>query len=276
MLLRRKDKEALAQLEPVVVMGRGHSGTRVLTWIIHHLGVTMGVAHTRETADVDDLVFSRKIKKIAIRNLGMTTDAEVSGYALYRFRRAARAYYQRLGRPASWGWKFPETYLVAPIVHRAFPRARYIHLVRDGRDVAFKNHLTDDPTRKLGRVLLRKIGAWGKPHHVQAAASWAAQIDWFDAYKGTLPRDRLLEMTFEALCRDPQRETRRVCDFLGLPLTDAAQDFIDRQINIAKLSQHREFDPAKVEEVTAEVRPVLERYGYVGGGRGPSPGGGDP
>jgi hypothetical protein len=67
----------LKNLEPVVIMGRGHSGTRILAWICHDLGLRMGVDASRETGDADDLVFTRKIKKIAQRNLGMTSMSDI-------------------------------------------------------------------------------------------------------------------------------------------------------------------------------------------------------
>ena len=35
-----------------------------------------------------------------------------------------------------WGWKLPETGYMLPIIDQLFPTARYIHLIRDGRDVA--------------------------------------------------------------------------------------------------------------------------------------------
>jgi hypothetical protein len=36
----------------------------------------------------------------------------------------------------AWGWKLCETTLILPLLAALFPTGRYIHLVRDGRDVA--------------------------------------------------------------------------------------------------------------------------------------------
>jgi hypothetical protein len=38
----RRDLGALRRLTPCVVMGRGHSGTRVVAWMCDHLGLNMG------------------------------------------------------------------------------------------------------------------------------------------------------------------------------------------------------------------------------------------
>ena len=253
----------LKNLEPVVIMGRGHSGTRILAWICHDLGLRMGVDASRETGDADDLVFTRKIKKIAQRNLGMTSMSDIKASSLRRFHRAITAYYKRMGQPEGlWGWKFPETYLIAPYVLKTFPNIRIIHLVRDGRDLAFKNHLTDDPNRRLGKLLLTKIGALHEPHAVQAGMSWAAQVDWFDQFKSEIPKTQYLEMTFEQLCSNPMTEAQRLCHFLQVPMTEAATHFCQNRINTSKLAQHRENDPNDVAAVTKRILPTLKRYGY--------------
>lgn len=34
-----------------------------------------------------------------------------------------------------WGWKYPETLFVMPVVKQLFPKTKFIHVIRDGRDV---------------------------------------------------------------------------------------------------------------------------------------------
>src|SRR5205823_1132143 len=41
---------------------------------------------------------------------------------------------------AGWGWKVPRTILMLPFVHEIFPGMRAIHLVRDGRDMAYSRN----------------------------------------------------------------------------------------------------------------------------------------
>ena len=160
---RRKIKEQadfLSALQPVLLMGRGHSGTRVLSFACMHLGIQLGTSAA--TGDADDRTFTRTIKKIATRNLPPCTPDTVLEKDLIRFQNAVFRYYTTIGSPQTpWGWKFPETYLISAYVARTFPQARYIHMVRDGRDLAFKKHLTDDPKRKLGKKLLAYLDAMG-------------------------------------------------------------------------------------------------------------------
>ena len=41
------------------------------------------------------------------------------------------------GRPRPWGWKHPHSLLLLPLLVDAWPRLRFVHVVRDGRDMAF-------------------------------------------------------------------------------------------------------------------------------------------
>lgn len=260
----RERRENLATLSPVVVMGRGHSGTRVLTWVCEFLGLRLGTDPDRVTGDAEDLTFTRQIKKIAMRSLGVTRVEQVGERERVQFERAVHAHVLGRGQPRGlWGWKFPETYLIAPCVHLTFPHARYLHLVRDGRDLAFKNHLTDDPHRRLGRRLLAHVDALDQPHHVQAARSWAYQVHHYAAFRGTVPDLPVLDLTFEDLIQDPEAVTGRVCAFLGIPFTEDARGWIRDHINRGKIAQHRDQDPAEIADVEAAIGDTLRAFGYV-------------
>jgi Sulfotransferase family len=80
-----------------------------------------------------------------------------------------------------------------------WPDARFIYLLRDGRDVA------------------RSHAETGWAGNVWAAASvWReAESDWRQLC-AKLPAERRLELRYEALVRDPQRELTRICDFLDV------------------------------------------------------------
>ncbi len=262
---RREIKEQadfLSALQPALLMGRGHSGTRVLSFACMHLNIQLGTSAA--TGDADDRTFTRTIKKIATRNLPPCPPDTVLEKDLIRFQNAVFRYYTTIGSPQTpWGWKFPETYLIGAYVARTFPQARYIHMVRDGRDLAFKKHLTDDPKRKLGKKLLSHIGAMGLPHHLQAGLSWAFQVDQFDEFRKTLHADQVFDVRFEDMCRQPMASMQGLCDFLKIPMTDRCERYITRQLDIGKIGQYKSEDPAKIMEIENAVSSTLKRYGYL-------------
>jgi hypothetical protein len=63
------------------------------------------------------------------------------------------------------GLEIPGNLPDSPYITKTFPHARYMHMVHDGRDIAFKYHLTDDPKRKLGNRILTLQNALTLPYH---------------------------------------------------------------------------------------------------------------
>src|SRR5208283_20851 len=148
---------------------------------------------------------------------------------------AVAAYFRRLSpQNGCWGWKFPETYLIAPYVVKTFPKAKLLHLVRDGRDLAFKLHLPDNPRKKLGRSLLAACRATKCRHHLQAASSWAYQVDRFDAFRRELPASQVFDVRFEDLCAAPLEWAEKLCGFLGVPMTEQCRHYLVRDIQTGK------------------------------------------
>lgn len=252
---------ALAQMTPVILMGRGHSGTRVLAWACAHLGVQLGTSGDLATGDADDHTFTEVIKQIALGTVGL---AGVQPSALRQFQEAVFHYYLRLGSPTQrWGWKFPETYLIASYIATTFPQALYLHLVRDGRDIAFKEHLTDDPTRPLGKKILSLEKSLRLPHHLQSAQSWAFQVNQFDRFRQQLPPNRVMDVRFEDLCQDPHKTMNQVCQFLNISMTPQCEHYLQTHIQTDKVGQYRENDPQQVKEVEQLLGAVLKRYRYL-------------
>jgi hypothetical protein len=255
-------RNELKEMQPIVVMARGHSGTRVLAQVLNLLNIQMWSDQQRQSGDTNRKL-SRTIKQIVKKDTFITAGEQYHSSSRIMFEKAVYNYYRQLGRPGSnWGWKFPETYLIAPIVFETFPKARFIHFIRDGRDIAFKNHLTDDPTRKIGRKILKRLSALNKPDHIRTALSWQFQVESFDQFKQKLSNERLLELTFENLCIKPQASVNDLCDFLNTSITRQCAAYINREINPAKVKQYQENDPDQILEVEHIIRDTLLRYDY--------------
>jgi hypothetical protein len=260
--LEKKLTVRLRREQPVVVMGRGHSGTRIVAWALVELGIRMGTIKAKATGDCQDRRFTGTIKKLARRTLHLAATATPNQRDLHTFQKAVHKYLDWMGdiSPA-WGWKFPETYLIGNIVEATFPDARYIHMIRDGRDLAFKMHLTDDPNRGLGRALLKHLNAVDKPDYFQAALSWDFQVRRFSTLAAELG-DRLHTLTFEALCRNPIGEMEKIASFLDVPMTNDCRNYLKDEVNPTKVAQFRKENAAKVAEVENLLSETLTRYGY--------------
>lgn len=151
--------------------------------------------------------------------------------------------------------------LVGATVHAHFhrllfvwPEARFIHLVRDGRDVS--------------RSIVEQ--GWAGNAY-EAAQMWIdAELSWADLSR-MLPADRWVDVKYEGLIRQPEATLARLCAFLGVPYDPAMLDY-PRDTTYGPPSPHlidqwRRMPPAEVSLVESRVAAMLIRRGYALSGR---------
>jgi hypothetical protein len=105
-----------------------------------------------------------------------------------------------------WGDKTPQHALYLREVLALFPEARIVHLVRDGRDVC----------ESLKRVF---IGPKSTP---AIARTWRRYVRTVEqARRDFIAPERFLQVRYEDVVLQRERELRRLMEFLGEPYTDA-------------------------------------------------------
>lgn len=83
---------------------------------------------------------------------------------------------------------------------RLFPEARFVHLIRDGRDVALSYHSV----------------AWGPATVEDAAIEWRRRVGCGRRDGSRLGPDRYREVRYEDLVAEPERVVRELCRFFDL------------------------------------------------------------
>lgn len=114
---------------------------------------------------------------------------------------------------ARWGDKTPAYLTNIAEIHGALPEARFIHLIRDGRDVALSILRMPEVDRPM-----RQPDSAGV-----IATRWTRRIERARAQAERLPH--YLEVRYEDLVTKPEATLRGVCDLIELPFTDAMLDF---------------------------------------------------
>ncbi len=112
------------------------------------------------------------------------------------YRHHLKQYKPEAGR---WGDKTPMYILRLKWIHRLFPEAQYINLIRDGRDVV---------ASYLRAGLFPDVG--------QAARRWVWAVRQATRYARKWPSDKFLSLRYEALVNHPESEIQKVCRFLRL------------------------------------------------------------
>ena len=195
-----------------------------------------GAAEFADPANVarfaDEVGRSRKFETWGITRAQV--ESTLTGHAPQGFGDACdaiyRLYCRHSGKPtATWGDK--NNYYLSHVttLKAIFPQARFIHIVRDGRDVAcsYREVMrlgSDSPYRPALPVAIGEI-----------AAQWAQDIHTIRAQFATMDPDATIELRYEDLTADPRRELARLCDWLGEAYSPAMLDFHD-----ANRAQHLE------------------------------------
>jgi hypothetical protein len=271
---------------PFFLVGNDRSGTTMLRLILDRGAVAIppesmflvDFAGVRRSSGLDDpgaaRDFLRRVwdhPRVRLWNLPAEPPelpAGLSNEEAYRFAVEApfRAYARANGKER-WADKTPLYLAHLDELDAVWPEARFVVLVRDGRDVA-----------------LSLMGVPFGPNNVWAAARfWADGVRRGEKAARRWP-ERVLTLRYEDVVADPDTQVRKLCEFVGLPFaedmlaierTDASKVLKDQAgwftnvwagINPSAVGKWRTAMSPRQQRVFASIAgPELERMGYEGG-----------
>ena len=145
-------------------------------------------------------------------------------------------YAESQGKPR-WGDKTPAYVKRMPMIDRALPEARFIHVIRDGRDVALSR----------AKRTMRKAAT---PE--RAAQTWRKRILKAREQAGRL--EGYLEVRYEDLVTDTEATLRRVTDLIELEWDDS-------------MLRYHERAPERLEEISRDLPAKGTKAGRPGAER---------
>jgi hypothetical protein len=135
--------------------------------------------------------------------------------------------------------------MVVEDIHRIVPDARFIHVIRDGRDVA------------VSMVAARKRSGFGAGTIQDAALAWKKHV--LAARNASQYQGRYMEIRYEDLLADGVGTLRSVFDFCDLP-ADAD--------DVAAIVDEHQFERMKARRQVADKRAQASVGHYRKGGAG--------
>jgi hypothetical protein len=209
---------ASASRRPFFILGSGRSGTSLLSRMLHtHPNIAVPFEshlynrfYTRIPSSAD-LANPRTRERIVVEILrteylrqwtpppsaGETLSA-VSRHDFHGIVEALLGTWTVRQGKSRWGEKTPHHTLHWRTVLQGFPGLQAIHLVRDGRDVA----------------LSFRAAPFGPKHVYQIAHHWVRYLAAAEEARKVLGESAFLQVRYEDLLAEPERELRRVCAFL--------------------------------------------------------------
>jgi hypothetical protein len=152
--------------------------------------------------------------------------------------------------------KMPANFMYAGLIRLMLPGARIIHSRRNPVDTCLSCYSKLFTREQIFSYDLAELGQFHLGYQA-LMAHWRA----------VLPASHFLEVDYEALVADPEAETRRLLDFLGLAWNPAVLQFhtTDRVIRTASVNQVRQpmyqSSAGRWRQHVAQLGPLLEALG---------------
>lgn len=239
---------------PNVIGATGGSGTRVFARICRQSGMFIGENLNRSEDALDFAAFyDRWINAYLANDLDENVRA-VMAAELHGLIAAHAAQRQRDGQV--WGWKEPRSIYLLPLLHKELPSMRLLHVVRDGRDMAYSSNRMQ--LRKHGDVVL---GETNGSDELRAIALWNDVNLRTAEYGERNLGDRYLRIRFEDLCAEPAAIVQRVLGFFGLE--GDAERIVAAEVEAPEtVGRWRTADRGAVAVLEERARPALTHFGY--------------
>jgi hypothetical protein len=158
-------------------------------------------------------------------------------------------------------------------LHKVFPEAKFLHVVRDGRSVA--NSLIQMPwwfgylgtsNWKFGELPDKYQQEWdasGNSFPVLAGIEWKMMMDAFDGTKHIVPRANCMELRYEDMVEQPRESTKRLLDFVGLEWTRGFEsNFSRHSFGANKAGYLKDLSAKDVAQLEESLAGHLRQRGY--------------
>lgn len=220
-------------ISPIFVVGCGRSGTTLLRVMLHrhsqlyiakesyfipemyprwHVGMNneeidafvdkiMKYPRPPEQAAIDFLGWEKESLREYFRRMSDRQYSDVvAGLYTHGMVNSSKKY---------WGDKTPRYIINLSLLYKLFPNAKFVHLIRDGRDVTMSYF---------------KCG-WGPKNILEGARFWSKRVNAGRAFHATNPDANYYEVRFEDLLESPEDTLKNLCQFIGIKYENNMLDY---------------------------------------------------
>jgi hypothetical protein len=252
------ERDRLSELSPCVIGATGGSGTRVVARIVRAAGMYIGNDLNRYEDALPFAAFSDRWINAYIAS-GSDPDAETRRTMTDELAALVDEHLSHRPEDAvGWGWKEPRSIYWLPFLNETMPTLRFLHFVRDGRDMAFSEN--QQQLKKHGDAALDRRLRWQR-RPFRSVALWSYVNGGAADYGERELGERYLRIRFEDLCTKPGETARRILDFFGLE-GDAEAIAAAEVRPPSTLARWKSKGSRTVRKLEELGEPSLSRFGY--------------
>lgn len=182
--------------------------------------------------------------------------------------------------------KTPQISFIVPFLAKAFPEAKFVHIIRDGRDVAAS--LAEKPWHRLDKKnsTIRDpdgymCGPWARfwvePDRIEEFETtddlhrcgwiWRRHVEEVLQAAVDLPNGTYHELRYEDLVENPRQEAQKILEFLGISDQQSHQLFqeaVAKDVRASSVGRWRATVPeSALVQLEAEISPLMQKLDYL-------------
>jgi len=125
------------------------------------------------------------------------------------------------------GNKTPEHVFSLRTLHKLWPSAKFVHIIRDGRDVC----LSLINWKRKAEKFSQRLPTWSVDAVTTAALYWEEFVTAGREGGRSLPASIYHEVRYESLVTNPAEQCKSLCEFLGVKYDEAMPRFNEGRMN---------------------------------------------
>lgn len=264
---------------PIVVLGRGQSGTRFLAEALQRQGVFIGGNLNRM---FDSLTWEPLIQQVVLGVYPRYGELREGDVWHQKVRETTARFLDEGYAGGPWGWKIGISAFIIPLLARVFPALRVLHLIRDGRDVMLSR------LRRVGQLPYNAFDRKVILGDADARHWWGRRVNWLTVFRfryefemqawvefvsvarryGTpLGPERYFELRYEDICRDPVATVSGAFEFAGLEMKPAVESFLREHARVDRIGKWQSIPNRKIAGAISIGKTLLEELGYLSADR---------
>ncbi|MDP8218931.1 MAG: sulfotransferase [Candidatus Theseobacter exili] len=264
---------------PIIILGMHRSGTTLVSEILSSMGVFFGKVKSHYESP-----FFKDINKWILKKTHAEWDMPVNIWKLlceqqdlkkafiYQLKRKtfSPSFLLRFANLKSisnfisnpnfiWAWKDPRTTFTWPLWNSVFQSAKYIFVYRNGVDVAnsLKTRERNRNNPIFGKTMSIRCSDIKRAYEL-----WEEYNTLFFQLKNSFPNLPLLEISYENLVRNPEKEIMKISSFSGVSPNTKEINLICNKIDSSKLFQFLKKPELVNLFETIRERPLMKQFGY--------------